>query len=442
MGCGKTYISCYIAKTYKLDLIVVCPLNVLDKWKKVANEFNLQIQTFTYQKLAGRKTKKEIKHISHDLLTFTNKYKPTETLINMRNKLLVFDEFHNIIHDTAQTRASMKIIQTITKNCENSKVALLSATPFTKEQDIKWFINNVPITYKKSSINQKLNIKQIATNIMTDEIADSKNIGSIYSFLINRFISVNEVTTFNILSSKVNFDSFGLSNLSISDKIYDIKTNIGYSEDISRILFNLTMLGITLKEDHNHIDLLILMKQINMYMHCLEIYKLDYILNDIKEDIKNKSEYKYVIFMNYKDTITELKTKLMTQKINTITITGEDDSFSRTKKINMFQNDFSMKSIICNTKAAATGIDLDDKVGNIPRKVYIFPSFDYCNVIQAIGRVYRIDTKSMPEINFIYLMANGKSECKLLRNIQTKLNFTSSINKSLFYESRQIHIDV
>jgi len=422
-GCGKTYVSAYLARLYELDLLVVCPVNVVHKWEEVAKLFNVPITVLTYQKLAGRfcgLTKK----LGHGFLEYVNnEYVCTSKLVKMceRGLYIVFDEFHNIIHPCARTFACLVLAMSVVKckRCKSSKVAFLSATPFTKKSEMVWFLSNKYV----STMNIIGSANMIASRAITRGSVISNEA---YSSIISSFINNDYETTFGLLSEKMKVENFSLMNIAIYDDYvgYSSGTEKAYIEDILGHISSLFT-----GADDNDLWKLIFMKTLNKYMCKLELAKKTIFANYISK-FSTSLNSKLVIFVNYTDTLEYLCGIANNVGLHPQTISGRDNSKARQGKIREFQNGKS-RALICNTKAASIGIDLDDKVGDSHRTLIISPSFDFTSLVQAIGRVYRIDTKSKPEVHFVY----APNERRLINNITRKKTFLTRINKYLAFNS-------
>ncbi len=71
------------------------------------------------------------------------------------------------------------------------------------------------------------------------------------------------------------------------------------------------------------------------------------------------------------------------------------------RNMESFQNG-NAKAVIATMESGGTGINLDDTVGNSPRTMIILTApFSAVENVQAIGRVWRLNTKSYPEIHYL-----------------------------------------
>jgi superfamily II DNA/RNA helicase len=186
----------------------------------------------------------------------------------------------------------------------------------------------------------------------------------------------------------------------------------------------------------------IFMRMINKSARKLELLKAKYFIKAVSA---TEYTHKNVVFVNYKETAKLLADHFW--HLNPVVINGSVKAAARAQCIRAFNQYDDVRLIVCNTKAACCGIDLDDKVGDKPRAIYISPSFDFNSMLQAIGRVYRIDSKSRPMVRFVYAKveytklvnrrgervecATSVSEKQLINNIKRKAAFVATINASL-----------
>ena len=75
--------------------------------------------------------------------------------------------------------------------------------------------------------------------------------------------------------------------------------------------------------------------------------------------------------------------------------------------------------LISNLKVASTGIDLDDKHGDYPRKCYASPNYIISDLHQLTRRFLRMDTKSTAVVRFVYGKC-GRRETSILNALARK----------------------
>jgi 2'-5' RNA ligase len=76
--------------------------------------------------------------------------------------------------------------------------------------------------------------------------------------------------------------------------------------------------------------------------------------------------------------------------------------------------------VVATIASGGTGINLDDRSGTAPRSVYILtPPYDAVNIVQAMGRVWRMTTRSVPTIRV--MLTDSDSDNHLMRVLNRKL---------------------
>lgn len=127
---------------------------------------------------------------------------------------------------------------------------------------------------------------------------------------------------------------------------------------------------------------------------------------------------KVVIMCNYINTISKLK-EIM-KDFEPMVIQGDVDPSLREKYKNFFQAyDNRHRLLIANISIVSQGINLDDTHGDFPRTLLVSPSYKLIQLHQATGRVMRAGTKSVPNINFIYIK-DYEREINLLQSLYKK----------------------
>lgn len=82
--------------------------------------------------------------------------------------------------------------------------------------------------------------------------------------------------------------------------------------------------------------------------------------------------------------------------------------------------------VIATAPSGGTGIDLDDKVGDKPRTIFVMtPEFDAMNNIQLMGRIYRMSTKSDARVR--YLFADSPIDRWNASKLSAKIKTLSSV---------------
>jgi len=167
------------------------------------------------------------------------------------------------------------------------------------------------------------------------------------------------------------------------------------------------------KDNHHLARIQKLRQEIEMRKVPIFIEQANIFLDD------NKS---VVIFVNFLETLKILKAKLNIKCV----IQGGQKLAERMGYIEMFQSN-QERIIICQMRSGGVGISLHDLRGGHSRAVLInFPN-SASDLLQALGRAYRAETKT-PVLQRIIFVANVEYEKTIMENINKKLANISAIN--------------
>lgn len=157
----------------------------------------------------------------------------------------------------------------------------------------------------------------------------------------------------------------------------------------------------------------------------VELLKADTIIELAVEFFEeNKS---VVIFVNFIETLEylhkQLQSSLKTKKISILK--GGQTVANRQEQLDLFQNDEN-RIIIATMGTGREGINLHDLNGRYPRVSLISPSWSAQDLIQALGRIYRAETKTKCLQYLIYCA--GTIEDRICEIIQNKIKTINTIN--------------
>jgi superfamily II DNA or RNA helicase len=142
------------------------------------------------------------------------------------------------------------------------------------------------------------------------------------------------------------------------------------------------------------------------------------IFEDLAKDYIENG-FNVAIFVNFLDTMHELKKRLKTDCI----IYGDQDDIQRKKNIDRFQNNET--NVIIVSIGVIEGIGLHDLHG-VPRVSLISPNFSSNMLIQCLGRIHRAGAKT-PALQRIITCADTLEE-NICNNLRKKLQFLSTLN--------------
>jgi superfamily II DNA or RNA helicase len=446
MGSGKTYTSCALAKDLNVNLTVFSLPNTLVNWQNACNHFGIKLERLTFYPYNEflRKEKRFFKKLDvvdetrHTIEEQSTHYQVDENWIDTVQKgtLLILDECHFLKNVSGRSSLAIQLSQALFKHNirERSYVLCLSATPFDKiEHTVRLarvfniitkrnLTTTIPGGYSYSIryeglqelidycennyIGEKPKIKNYHGEHQAQRIAYEYIIKMLKPMLfcampniqltfkadtINYFCNLHSITDLKYVEN-------GVALLERAIKLYETKgETLSASEALSNIQQGLTN---------------------------IEKGKITIFINQAKQSLKLNPNMKVIIMLNYRDTIKHVAEGL--KEFNPLVINGKTPMDKRPDMIANFQKpDTKYRVLICNLQILAQGLDLDDKNGNFPRKMFISPSYYVCNLHQATGRVLRSDTKSQPIIRFIYV-AEVNKELDLLNRLAKKSQMIQS----------------
>ena len=435
MGRGKSVTALHYAKKNDLEVVIFCNLTMQEKFKKFCEIFEIEASIYSYHGLRGSHTNV----VCHDYLTKSKDvYEVTPKFVEMvRNGVFViFDEFQALKNNSLQHKAAIELVRCLARNRKDgkSRVIYLSETSIT---DVKSVVN----IFKLLCIteNDKL-------------FKDTKNPseGGIYKDIIDLVRTINEkevrflpevpksksaiFTLYNLYTNILKFyfscsmeEYIRSEQRTITNCFYE--TSDKEAKKISECIQDLQR---DIKYDNNGVAKFGNEISNNSKLRIIEKSKVNIFARAAVNRLQ-KSKCKVIIFLNYLDSIelVNLKIQELDESIKPLTIIGKTPESLRNEYINAFQTDDNCRLVIIG-QVARVGIDLDDKVGDCPRYAYISPSYSYYSIYQAIGRGYRINTKSPLYVIIVYCknelyMNTLIQEYKILKALSRKEKITKQV---------------
>lgn len=135
-------------------------------------------------------------------------------------------------------------------------------------------------------------------------------------------------------------------------------------------------------------------------------------LNEVKEFVRDviESDEKLILFCN----LHSIVDTLLKEFPEAVTVTGRDSTETKQKNIDLFQNNPSVKLIICNIKAAGVGITLTAS----SRVAFVEYPWTYADCVQCEDRAHRIGQKN--NVMCTYFLGSDTIDEDLYRMIQDK----------------------
>jgi len=389
---------------------------------------------------------------------------------------LILDEYHVIKkHVSNCSKACSKIMKEIKLSGGNSKILILSGTLFDNEKYAISFFKNLGIYESKRLTKYCHEDEDTYTSYGDNTMYLPTNLNDFLNMKYSKWIGLREIFDFCecVVYKK---EKVSLHTL-IKKEFKNVKNNkmiVKNKEEFIFTLFKMTILKhlsskMTVKKENNdkcpelkinnffynyrsQKDAMIIseavdsiIKQVNyddktnkiietsIRMNLLggvkSLMKYEYgsvdLLHEVVSKDMNETSKKVVVCCNFINTIDLLSEKL--KEFNPMVMTGKTAFGKRNEFIKKFQSsDDDRRLILSNFKIISTGIDLDDKFGNHPRKCYVMPNFYAIDLHQLNYRFLRAnDTKTDTEIHMIYYKGN------ILNRVINCLNRKGNIIKDI-----------
>lgn len=360
MGLGKTVISCAVAKTMGLPVMVICPKTLQTNWSRTLQAFGIpNARVIGYEKALRNKV---------ELVRST----PSESLV-------IFDEAHRMKSSKSQTGK----LGLLFKRCYT---LLLSATLCESPLDMR-YVGALLGIYSGSYY--KFAYEHGCKNGMFGGLefnGSPKEILKLHSYVFpsrGSFLQIKDVPEMR-------------ENLVLSEPI-----DLGSGEEIQKI-YNL--LGLELDALQQRIEEYIKTPLTDQQAarQRVELLKVPGTLELIEDAVEEGRSV--AVFANYLATIDAMANKLKT----CVVIRGNQSLEERASAVDSFQAGLA-KVILVQAGAGAEGLNLGDTTGKHPRLALIFPSFNARQTAQCIGRVGRLSSVS-DSVSRILIAANTIEE--------------------------------
>ena len=385
-GTGKTFSSIAICIEMKLKPFIICPATMQHIWLKIMETNNCNYYGIASYELIknGYYYKNNIKQECEFIKINGDGYK----INNLPNDILfIFDEVHKCKNFNTKNG---KILYELA--ISPAKILLLSAT-----------IGDKPIYLTLLLLTLKI-IKDIeyAKIWIEKNIKNHKNyMLALFDVLYPKYAS--RMTLDNIIETspqnKIIADCYETINIEDIEKEYK---NINFCLEQN---INSTGIGLIIKARQR-----------------IELLKIPIFNELVNYHINNGKSI--VIFVNYTETIIQLSKLLNTNCI----VYGKQTMKIRKENIEKFNND-TERIIICNIKSGSHGLSFHDLHGNYPRISLISPCWSATDLIQCLGRIYRMDVKTETEQYIIF--SNCENERRIQKNIKDKINSIGLLNDGI-----------
>jgi len=438
-GAGKTHITCGVAATFKLNMIIITPKSTINNWKKWAKYYGIHvICIMTYQSLRGQ----DCYELNHNLLEkVDDEYRATELFEQCVKSglLLVFDEYHNLKNENSQLASAHAMVKSLVRLVRmgyKARVALLSATPCVEKESVTSTFKMLGIIQSDKLYSYNRSSKKYELIGIQEAIAKCNQYDPDETFSIT-CRPVNKTTAKTIcydLYTRV-LKRFLVSSMPppVIDSELDVKNLYALmeQEDVERLKKGLLLFKSATNYRHEvqEVDLSgVNWGDVTTSRREIDSAKVRTMCRLAINDLERDRHCKILLFCNYTRDM-EYATSVMS-RYGVMMMNGASSEKQRSDIIGKFQSDNdSYRVLVTNPKVGGIGIDLDDKFGGRERYVYVLPSYFFTDQFQGTGRVHREGTKSKATIRFLYsracpyetgILHSMAKKSDVLRNMVTK----------------------
>lgn len=435
MGAGKTIVTLQLCKKAKLKLFVVCPKSTSSMWRNEAEKYGVEVvDIYTYQMFAGKANT----GCNHPyLIKRTDGYLPTE-ILDQRIKegtLFVFDEMHALKNPgTSAIEAAHSLVRQVVLVNKRSRVALLSATPCDKEVHSQNVLKMLGVIRQSKLYDYDHSNEQYIPTGIIDLYEFCDKLNPQLSPIIRLGKPVTNKSVSNICYTyyqQIIKDHFTSAMLP-PEIPHERDAKNGYykmsKDDIENLEEGVSMLGKAVGFDDKT-------GTVNMgngtfgaltkALVKIEAAKLNTLVRLANETLASDPTSKVILYVWYIDSIKYLLKHLHTH--SPMAMWGETKTEMRDRIIAEFQADhLNHRVLISNAKVGGIGISLDDRHGTYERYLFMIPNYNFIDLQQATGRVFRGTTKSEAHVRFVY-SKDYRNETRILNAIAKKSQITRSM---------------
>ena len=416
MGSGKTVLTLAVSATFGMSLIIVCPLGMINTWKREADKYGIEIlKILTYDSLRGSKTNPP----KHGMLKINEdgSYSARKSFISLcqtSSILFVIDEVHKVKDpNTASLHAAHCLVKTIIEVNASSRIALLGETPLDKPEFVGSILKLLGIVltdkmYMYNYSTREYDLDGILDVIDKAKEYDKKLAKELIEPVYFERPTIDKLSLDLYVQIIKPYVSFAMQRPAADCKFLKICRN-GYfdmtPEDVEELREGVSMLSRATKfrPDSNTINLgPRSMPAVMRAMTYIERAKVNTSIRLARETLLENPQAKVLLFFSFIDDMKKATDAL--SEFDPLLMYGETKTSERSEIEEKFQRPTDeFRLLISNPVVGGVGINLDDRDGNWPRTMFIIPSYYFINLQQCTGRIYRpATTRSDARIFFIY----------------------------------------
>ena len=389
-GTGKTHVACDVLKRFKCKVGVVCPKVLIPTWENTLKEYGItSVFVLSYQKLRGGRTKWATRRPGRSKIFDWKLPKGT---------CLIFDEVHHCKSDSSlqaglligareQNIPRLLLSATALSSLLHMKAIGHSLNMFPRSGYFKWLI-------RKGARKGRFGGFEFPAKKNTDVLLE------VHNYVFPEYGSRMRVADLG--------DRFPKGV--VTSDVYQVSD----SKKIARLYESIAEKAVQIQE--KLADTLSTLTEILYERQQIELLKLP-TMAELAKDALSEG-YSVVIFLNFRESITQMSQILGTDCIVQGT-RGKSDDANRQKNIEDFQSNRS-RVILVGVQAGGAGLSLHDEHGGHPRVSLISPSYSAQDLIQCLGRIHRANSQSPAVQHIVY--AAGTVEEKIAASVRKKIN--------------------
>lgn len=450
-GTGKTFITLWLYLNYLSQgqyfkrIIVVGQQSSLIVFALAASTYNIQNMEFiTYSSLSCRgKAAQEIGSPKNEYLTCeylftetmnktTGKKKPkprfgiTQKYIDVANEgvLLVFDEFHRLKNDSAQSYACQALANyaILGKNSYLSRVLFLSATPIQRAEHAVRYMNIFGVMKGRHYITQQKNtliysnydrtietinrfttvekdaprfleIKKCPRDFMKSDTNSSEMALYVYNRIWSKYITQSMIR-----------EDTGFKH-TIRDRVVNISKQGMGPYTLGMLLFmqgrKVMIQALRAKGSEKYTLMIRAFSLLSRGVQFMEIGKLESFVRLAKQYLDDDPNCRVLIFLWLrKDGVETIKHYFNPGSYYLLRggLTDDEKMFI----VKDFQKPNGRRLLISTIQTGSESLSFHDTNGGQTRYSLISPSYDYVRIAQAAGRTNRVGVKSDSYVDYVY----------------------------------------
>jgi hypothetical protein len=422
MGSGKTYVLLWLAQQFQFTLLVICPAIMIDVWRDTAAEYGVPvIDIISYQSLRS-KYGKQPKHkflTRHDATDETGKKHlyfeatPYYKELLQQGILVVGDEIQNVKNNSDQHKAFNALLQEIIAGGGQSRFAMLSGTPFDKEEHAMNLLRLIGYIRSRRLFTTRGDVLYLEG--IQELIEACQNINGAETERVLAEIPITRDNlkhlTYELYVRVIKYTISGSMPTPPIPFEFDVKNGFyrldpGSAQILSAALENLVKL-VRFNPGRQEIeaDARVIMQPqnlaaVNRILMAVEGAKSQTFSRVAFQILDQTPRAKIIISVNFIDTIDRLADLLAVYR--PLILTGAVPAKNRRQIIRQFNTDPVHQVLLMTTQTGGVGINLHDTVGDAPRFMLLSPSYKLLDLVQGSGRIYRVGTASDATVRIVY----------------------------------------